>query len=110
VFKETDFPEDIEDLTIDEQFVSIAPPPLNRYHDADNPVQFYFFVDGDEQDFNGYKMLKFKSTDDEGEDLNYPIYEETKKNLNLKLDGDTLYGSLPNPDYKNLKNEVIIYV
>jgi hypothetical protein len=108
VFKKTALPSNLNHVTIEELFAAIDG---NRYHQSSGDYAFVFERDGGATDFDGYDMLTFKSIDGPLPNVtDYPIFQETKKNLNLKIGGDTVYGGLPNPDYKNFKNEVIIYV
>lgn len=111
VFKKTPIPVDllIEPVTIEETWTPVVG---NRYHAVEATDKMYFAQDGMPSTFEGYDMLKFKSvvSDLDDSNRNYPLYQETKRNLNLKIDTDTVLGGIPNPDFKNLKNEVIIYV
>ena len=111
VFKKTPMPANLvtEPVTIEETWVRVA---TNRYHNARASDEMFFIQDGSPSLFEGHNMLQFKSvvSATDSSDKTIPLYQETKKNLNLKIDGDTAFGDLPNPDYKNLKNEVIIYV
>ncbi len=111
VFKKTALPTDLvaEPVTIEENWVKITG---NRYHNSKSQDEMFFVQDGSPTLLDGYDSLKFKTVQSaiDFNDRKYPIYQETKRNLNLKIDGETAYGGIPNPDYKNLKNEVIIYV
>lgn len=107
VFKYTEIPADLADVVIEETFVAI---PGNRYHDDALTDQFFFKRDASATTFNGIDSLVFRSVDNSDVAKDYPLYQEAKNNLNLKIEGATVYAGLPNPDYKNGKTEVIVYV
>ncbi|MFN8393223.1 MAG: hypothetical protein U0176_00970 [Bacteroidia bacterium] len=106
VFKNTALPLDGSDPDYDEISISefFAEIPGNRYHVDSGTDTFEFEVVRALGTMNGYDMVEVLSVDE------YPLYQETKKNLSLKVGETEIYADLPNPDYKNLRTEVIIYV
>lgn len=106
VFKDTPLPldgsnPDYDEISISEFFAEV---PGNRYHVNAGTDTFEFEVVPSLGSMNGYDMVEVLSVDE------YPLYQETKKNLSLTVGSTEIYADLPNPDYKNLRTEVIIYV
>lgn len=111
VFKFSEFTGDTADYEITDGLSTVVDD--DRYNTGLVGDQFFFKAEASASKFNGYDALVFKSVDSAlpgALDKEFPLYKESKYDLNLLKEGVNLLTQLPNPGTQSYVPEVIIYV
>lgn len=110
VFKFTEYSGDATDYVISDGLSTVVDD--DRYNTGLIGDKFFFKAETSAGKFNGYDALDFNSVDDapSPNPKDYPLFRESKYDLNLLKEGVNLLTHLPNPGTQSYVPEVIIYV